>query len=70
MADTKMVTLSKSTLSELSIIISCLNIHLTCIILNDSYFLMPPNDRGILSKPIQFFDKLQELLGAPKVDSQ
>ena len=33
-------------------------------------FLMPPNDRGILSKPIQFFDKLQELLGAPKVDSQ
>ena len=31
---------------------------------------MQPNDRGILSKPMQFFDKLQELLGATKVDSQ
>ena len=35
--DTKMVTLSKSTLNELSVIISCLSSHLTCIIINDSY---------------------------------
>ena len=31
-------------------------------------FFMQPNDRGILTKPIQFFDKLKELFSGCTAD--
>ena len=32
------------------------------------FIFMQPNDRGILTKPIQFFDKLQELFSGSTAD--